>query len=109
FREVMTLVPATAEELAAALKAQRAGVPVGPVDLKRLAQIRRYAPEDLTVTVQAGITLDALQAELGRQGQWLPIDPPGAGALPIAEILDLNLSGPPLNVHGTIRQSLIRL
>jgi FAD/FMN-containing dehydrogenase len=109
FREVMTLVPATAEELAAALKAQRAGVPVGPVDLKRLAQIRRYAPEDLTVTVQAGITLDALQAELGRQGQWLPIDPPGAGALPIAEILDLNLSGPHRHGHGTIREYLIGL
>jgi FAD/FMN-containing dehydrogenase len=105
----MTLVPASAEELAAALKKQPAGVPIGPVDLKHLNGIRRYAPEDLTITVQGGITQDALQAELGRHGQWLPIDPPAAGALGIGEILDRNLSGPHRHGHGTIREYLIGL
>src|SRR5262245_46077307 len=109
FRRFMTLIPATAEELAAALKAQQAGVPVGPVDLKRLNQIRRYAPEDLTITVQAGITLGTLRAELRKHGQWLPIDPPGAEDLTIADILDRNLSGPRRHGHGTIREYLIGL
>lgn len=105
----MTLTPATAEELAAALKQQRAGIPLGPVDLKGLNRIRRYAPEDLTIAVQAGITLGALQAAVGRHGQWLPIDPPGADELSIAEILDRNLSGPHRHGHGTIREYLIGL
>jgi len=106
----MTLRPPTAEELAAALKsAQRTGEPLGPVDLSALNRILRYAPEDLTVTVEAGITLGALQAELGRHGQWLPIDPPGAENLSIAEVLDANLSGPHRHGHGTIREYLIGL
>ena len=39
-----------------------------------LAEIVEYEPADLTVTVQAGVTLDRLQAVLGTQGQCLPLD-----------------------------------
>ncbi len=95
--------PESWRRLAAALQAG------ARVDLSPLTQIRRYAPEDLTITVEGGLTLDALQAHLRRHGQWLPLDPPGAGSLPIAEILDRNLSGPRRHGYGTIREHLLGL
>ncbi len=104
----MTLTPTSWKELAAALQAAgREGATVETVNLTRLGRIQRYAPEDLTVTVEAGITLDALQAELRRHGQWLPIDPPDAGTLSVAEILDRNLSGPRRHGYGTLREHLL--
>ena len=32
--------------------------------------------EDLTITVEAGMRLSTLKAELAQHGQWLPLDPP---------------------------------
>ena len=43
--------------------------------LKRLDRILEHEPGDLTVTVEAGITSTRLQAELGKRGQWLSLDP----------------------------------
>lgn len=104
----MTLKPISSSDLAGALReAGRVGTAVGEVDLSGLNRIRRYAPEDLTVTVEAGMTLGALQAELRRHGQWLPIDPPDAEGLSIAEIIDRNLSGPRRHGYGTIREHLL--
>lgn len=98
------------QELAAKLKAaHQGGIPVSRPDLSRLTQIRRYAPEDLTITVEAGLPFGQMQAELRRHGQWLPLDPPGADALTIARILDENLSGPRRYGYGTIREHLIGL
>ncbi|HUS13570.1 MAG TPA: FAD-dependent oxidoreductase, partial [Chloroflexia bacterium] len=42
----------------------------------RLDRLVAYEPSDLTVTVEAGMGWDALQATLGARGQWLPLDPP---------------------------------
>lgn len=104
----MTLTPATKDELAQALKAAHdSRTPAPPVDLFRLNRILRYAPEDLTVTIEAGLTLDSLQSALRRHHQWLPLDPPAAGGLTIAEIIDRNLSGPRRCGHGTVREHLI--
>jgi glycolate oxidase FAD binding subunit len=104
----MKFRPTTWNELATALQsATQNGRPIGSIDLGLLNQIRRYAPEDLTVTVEAGLTLDSLQTALRAHGQWLPIDPPAAGHLTLAEILDRNLSGPRRHGHGTIREHLL--
>ncbi|MCB9491477.1 MAG: FAD-binding oxidoreductase [Dehalococcoidia bacterium] len=46
------------------------------VDLGGLRQTVEYVPDDLTVTVEAGRRLGALQAELREHGQYLPIDVP---------------------------------
>ena len=46
------------------------------LDLTALHRVVEYTPADMTVTVEAGLTLGALQAQLARHGQWLPIDPP---------------------------------
>jgi len=66
-----------------------------------------HIPEDMTVTVSADVTLPALQAELAKNGQWLPVDPPGA--LTIRQLLDSNASGPRRYGFGTIREHLLGL
>ncbi|MGE3704290.1 MAG: FAD-binding oxidoreductase [Vicinamibacterales bacterium] len=49
---------------------------------------------DLTVTAPAGATLDAVNALLAREGQWLPLDPWAGGASTIGGLLATNDSGP---------------
>ncbi len=66
-----------------------------------------HAPADMTVTVAAGMTLAALQGELGRQGQWLPVDPPNPERLTVGELINTNASGPRRFGYGTIRDYLL--
>jgi FAD/FMN-containing dehydrogenase len=68
-----------------------------------------HIPTDMTVTADASLTLAALQAELAKGGQWLPIDPPSPGSLTIANLLAHNLSGPRRLSYGTIRDYAIGL
>src|SRR4029450_8305217 len=49
------------------------------VDLSGIDQVMEYNPDDLTITVQAGISAAALAALLAPYRQWLPIRPPGLG------------------------------
>ena len=46
------------------------------LDLTGLDQVIAYEPADLTLTVEAGLSLERLQALLGRQAQYLSADPP---------------------------------
>ncbi len=106
----MTLQPANLAELTAAiLAAAGRGEPVNAVDLRALNRVTEYTPEDMTVTVEAGLTLAGLQARLAPGGQWLPIDPPNPERLTIATLLDTNASGPRRFGYGTIREHLIGL
>jgi glycolate oxidase FAD binding subunit len=121
--------PGTKEEVAAALVlASEAGVPVTPwgggtkmaigsppdriglvLGLTRLNRILEHEPGDLTVTVEAGLTLDALQAELGTRGQWLSLDPGSADRATVGGILASNASGPRRHLYGTARDLVIGL
>ena len=106
----MPLHPANAAELSRALAdafARRR--PPGPVDLSALNRVVEHAPEDMTVTVQAGLTLAALQAELKGHHQWLPLDPPHPERRSLAAVIDGNLTGPRRYGCGTIRDYLIGL
>ena len=76
------------------------------VCLRDLERITHYEPGDLVVCVQAGARLVDVQAELGKNGQWLPIDPPYAEAT-IGGILATNGSGPRRLGYGTMRDLLI--
>lgn len=105
----MRLQPETPESLAAALRSAPPGTRVEAVDLSRLDRILEHTPEDLTVTVEAGCTLAALQQALATRGQWLPIDPPHPAQLTLGALLDANASGPRRCGHGTIRAHLIGL
>jgi len=99
--------PRGASELAATLlAADQAGLAVSPqggrtaltlghpldrydvaLDTTALDRVVEYAPEDLTVTVEAGMTLAELQRTLAAQGQYLPVDPPPSDDLTIGGLL----------------------
>ncbi len=46
------------------------------LDTTGLDRVVEYEPADLTITVEAGMSLARLQAVLGEHGQYLPADPP---------------------------------
>jgi glycolate oxidase FAD binding subunit len=66
-----------------------------------------HVPGDLVATAPAGISLDALNAVLKRERQWLPLDPPGAVAATIGGIVAANDSGPRRHRYGTPRDLII--
>src|SRR5688500_12538970 len=80
---------------------------VSVFDLRQMNRVIDLAPEDMTVTVESGIMLAALQKELAKHGQWLPIDPPNPENISIRDVLSQNLNGPRRFGYGTIREHLI--
>ena len=75
--------------------------------LRRLNRILFYEPEDLVASVEAGISLEALQEELARKGQFLPLEAPIPSRATIGGILAANASGPSRLAYGTPRDWLI--
>jgi glycolate oxidase FAD binding subunit len=55
------------------------GRDIQEISTLRMNKVLEHAVGDMTVIVQAGISLEALQRQLAWQNQWLPIDPPNAG------------------------------
>ncbi len=55
------------------LPAKTPGLALSVAGLRRVVD---YPARDLTVTVEAGITLSALDALLAAEGQWFPIEAP---------------------------------
>jgi FAD/FMN-containing dehydrogenase len=104
----MRLEPASREQLAEQLASAFAGSRnIESVDLSRLGKLVEYAPEDMVVSVEGGMTLAELQKVLIARKQWLPIDPPSPERLSIAQVLSWNLNGPRRYGYGTIRDYLI--
>jgi glycolate oxidase FAD binding subunit len=84
----------------------RAGIVLG---LRRLDRLIEHEPGDLTVTVQAGCTLGALQTALASRGQWLSLDPPEAERATVGGLVAADASGPRRHLYGTVRDLLIGL
>ncbi|MCI0744157.1 MAG: FAD-binding oxidoreductase [Verrucomicrobia subdivision 3 bacterium] len=104
----MTLTAASVPEVIANLAtAAKDGVRITEFALPQMNRVLEYTPEDMTVTVEAGITLAALQQRLAERGQWLPIDPPCPESLSIGALLAGNKSGPRRYGYGTIREHLL--
>lgn len=76
-------------------------------DLRRMDRVLAYTPEDMTVTVEAGVTLAVLQQKLSEHGQFLAVDPPNSSTLTIGALLAGNSSGPRRYGYGTIRDYLL--
>lgn len=74
---------------------------------KRLNRLLEHEPGDMTATVQAGMTLDALQEALGQRGQWLSLDPPQGALATLGGVLAANASGPRRHLYGTARDLVI--
>ena len=116
--------PASAEELAQILcdaaGQKLAVVPVGggrapgfggPSDVEihttRLDRVIEHSQADMVATVDAGVTLEALQAQLDKAGQFLPVDPFNAPGHTIGGLLATGWTGPLRMGFGSPRDFLI--
>ena len=76
------------------------------VSLARLNRITTYNPAELTIHVEAGVTLDQIQQALSANNQTLPLDPWNGGSATIGGIAAANSQGP-LRATGSIRDWII--
>lgn len=77
------------------------------LDLGGLDAIVEHNPDDMTATVQAGVTAGTLAARLAAHGQTLPLDPPGWRARTVGGIAATAASGPLRTRYGTMRDLLL--
>jgi len=77
------------------------------VVLSRLNGVVDHEPADMTATFQAGILLKEAQAVLGRNGQFIALDPPYADLATLGGILATNSSGPKRLRYGASRDLVI--
>jgi glycolate dehydrogenase FAD-binding subunit len=77
------------------------------VATRRLARIVEHEPADLTVTVEAGITMDGLQSALAARGQWVSLDPPFPAQATLGGVLATNAAGPRRYLYGSARDVVI--
>ncbi|MFQ5898125.1 MAG: FAD-binding oxidoreductase [Candidatus Methylomirabilia bacterium] len=77
------------------------------VDCSRLSAVVDYQRDDLTVTVQAGMTLNALAARLAARNQFLPLDPPGGRSRTVGGLMATGDAGPLRFRYGTARDLLL--
>lgn len=77
------------------------------ISTARLNKLVEHAPQDLTVTVQAGMTLVNLQNALVAARQWLALDPMLAPEATIGGLIATNSSGPRRLRYGGVRDQII--
>ena len=77
------------------------------LDVSSQDRLLDYQPDDLTVTVEGGISLGQLQRELGPGGKFLPLEAPLAEISTIGGILATNTTGPLRFSYGQPRDWLI--
>src|SRR3990170_1256374 len=69
------------------------------VETCSLDRVVEYEPADLTITVEAGVTLDNLQSVLAEHGQSFPLDPPGWREATLGGVLASGATGPSRHAH----------
>ena len=121
------VAPGSLEELSAALRdAATAGrtlelrgagskiLMAGPVaqsdvviSTSRLRRVLQYEPDDLTISVEAGMPWRDLTALLASNRQMIPLDPPFFDTATVGGIVAANTSGPRRRQYGTPRDLII--
>ena len=123
--------PATTEELAAVVKlCAEAGTPVVPqggntsmvggavpaedgseiiLSTSRLTRIRDLDPVDLTLTIEAGVTLKAAQLAAAEAGCLLPLSISSEGSAQIGGVLAVNAGGNNTVRYGNARDLVLGL
>jgi len=74
---------------------------------ERLAALGEHDDANLTATVQAGMTFDALQAALRPRGQFLALDPPRPDRATVGGVVAANVNGPRRMAYGGVRDLVI--
>ena len=77
------------------------------VDLRGLDRVIDYPARDMTITVQAGITINRLREVLKAEGQQLPVDVPFPDRATLGGAVATNASGPRRFGYGTLRDYVI--
>ena len=77
------------------------------LSLSRLRQVVEFDVANLTVTVQAGLTLAELQGRLGQANQFLPLNPPLPAQATIGGVVAANASGPGRFRYGAARDLVL--
>ena len=77
------------------------------LDCSRLSAEVAYEPDDLTITVRAGLSLEALSARLAPRRQFLPLDPLVGSSRSLGGVVATNDSGPLRLRYGTARDLLL--
>ncbi|MBI2216591.1 MAG: FAD-binding oxidoreductase [Candidatus Rokubacteria bacterium] len=77
------------------------------LDMSRLDRVLEWNPDDLTVTVEAGVALGALAKRLGPRRQFLPLDPPAADTRTLGGLTATNASGALRVRYGALRDLLL--
>ena len=86
------------------------GIPRAPgvaIDTRALDRIIDYPAADMTITVEAGMTLAALQATLAGHGQRLPLDAPFPDRATLGGIFACNAGGPRRFAAGRPRDLIL--
>ncbi|MDR7483519.1 MAG: FAD-binding oxidoreductase [Armatimonadota bacterium] len=73
----------------------------------RLGRVLDHDAANLTVTVEAGITLEALGRALDAAGQWLPVEPPRAPLATPGGAASVDLGSPWRGRFGPVRDLVI--
>ncbi len=84
--------------------------PPGPfavLDLRGLARLVRYEPDDYTLTAEAGITIGALRDAVTASGQELPLEAAHAAAATFGGVFAANASGPRRMRFGAPRDRIL--
>jgi glycolate oxidase subunit GlcD len=79
------------------------------VTTRRLSKLIHHEPADLVATAESGMSLREFQNELGRKGQWLPIDPPDDGTATVGGAVATGMGGPQELGYGPLRSFVIGL
>jgi len=81
------------------------------LSLLRINRITDYDVANLSLSVEAGMTLAEVQKKLanGGKGNFLPLDPPHSEKATIGGIIATNASGPKRYLYGTARDLLLGL
>ena len=122
-----SLCPASAADLAGALGDAAAnlrtiqlggrgskrlmGGPIAPADVRistsALNRLIAYEPNDLTVSVEAGMPWRQLTALLASNRQMIPLDPPFYNDATAGGVVAANSNGPRRRLYGTARDCVI--
>jgi glycolate oxidase FAD binding subunit len=77
------------------------------LSLEKLNRVVDYPARDMTITVEAGITMQALKETLAGERQQLPIDVPHEDRATLGGVVATNFTGPRRYGYGNVRDYVI--
>ncbi len=77
------------------------------LSLAKLDRLVDYPSRDLTITVEAGMSIAKLAQHLAAENQRLPLDIPRSDTATVGGVVAANLSGPRRYRYGTVRDYLL--